>query len=84
MNPTDKQPDATAIGVGDGSLGGPAIGGSVAGPDAGVIHDPVGREIAIPVSSDPGPPDIEGEPATDDRAVRDAALERTEPDSAAD
>ena len=79
MNPTEKDLDATAISVGDGSLGGPAIGGSLIGPDAGVIHDPVGREIGVPVSSDPGATDIEGEPASDDRATRDASLERTDP-----
>jgi hypothetical protein len=43
----DDEP--TAVSVGDGTLGGAAIGGSVTGPDAGVIHDPVGDDVAVPL-----------------------------------
>jgi hypothetical protein len=79
MNPTDKELEGTAIGGGDGSLGGPMIGGSLTSPDAGVIRDPVGPEVAIPIDADPGPAPIEGEPASDDRTLRDASLERADP-----
>jgi hypothetical protein len=79
MNPKENEPEATAISVGDGSLGGAAVGGSVTGPDAGVIRDPVGDDLAVPVTTDPTEAPPEGEPASDDRAVRDAAMERTDP-----
>lgn len=46
--------------VGDGSLGGPAIGGSLTGPDAGVIHDPIGAELAAPMGTTPDEPDQPG------------------------
>lgn len=55
------EPDATGIGVGDGTLGGPAIGGSVTGPDAGVIRDPVGAEVAAPLTTTPDEPEQPGE-----------------------
>jgi hypothetical protein len=54
-----------AVSTGDGTLGGPAIGGSVSGPDAGVIHDPVGRELAVPVDVEPEA-DAEPGDVTDD------------------
>ena len=49
------------VGVGDGSLAGPAIGGSVTGPDAGVIHDPLGAELAAPMATTPDEPEQAGE-----------------------
>ena len=74
----EHQPEGTAISVGDGSLGGAAIGGSVGGPDSGVIKDPVGPDVAIPLGgpADASPVEIGSD---DERAVRDAALERTDP-----
>ena len=80
MNDQEREIEGTAISVGDGSLGGAAIGGSVTGPDAGVIHDPVGRDVAVPLDADPDDADaLAGEGIDDDRAVRDASLERTDP-----
>ena len=82
MNQDDKTLDGTAISVGDGSLGGAAIGGSVSGPDAGVIHDPAGRDIGVPIGTTPDDPDtIDGEAAGDDLGLRNAALERSDPTS---
>jgi hypothetical protein len=80
MHQDEKPLDGTAISVGDGSLGGAAIGGSVTGPDAGVIHDPVGRDIGVPIETTPDDPDtIDGEAAGDDLGLRNAALERSDP-----
>jgi hypothetical protein len=56
----DAPREAEAVSVGDGSLGGPAIGGSVTGPDAGVIRDPVGAELAAPVITTPDEPEQAG------------------------
>ena len=55
MGRTDEDPprEPEAVSVGDGSLGGSAIGGSVTGPDAGVIRDPVGAELAAPLTTSP-------------------------------
>jgi hypothetical protein len=52
---TTKREDenATAISVGDGSLGGPGVGGSLGAPGAGVIRDPVGPSVAAPLVTDP-------------------------------
>jgi hypothetical protein len=74
----DPEPEGTAISVGDGSLGGAAIGGSVGGPDSGVIKDPVGPEVAIPLGA-PADESAVGIGSDDERAVRDAALERADP-----
>ena len=71
MTRTRADERATAVSGGDGSLAGPAIGGSVTGPDAGVIQDPVGPEVAIPVTTDPG-----DEPARIDPSVEPATAER--------
>ena len=62
MGRTDEDParEGEGVSVGDGSLGGPAIGGSVTGPDAGVIHDPVGAELAAPVTATPDEPEQAG------------------------
>ena len=62
MGRTDEDPsrEPEAVSVGDGSLGGPAIGGSVNGPDAGVIRDPVGAELAAPVTTTPEEPEQPG------------------------
>jgi hypothetical protein len=80
MHEKDNVLDGTAISVGDGSLGGAAIGGSVTGPDAGVIHDPVGRDVAVPMDLDPNGDDaLAGEGMDDERSVRDASLERSDP-----
>ena len=63
MGRTDEDPPrkGEAVSVGDGSLGGPAIGGSLTGPDAGVIHDPVGAELAAPMTTTPDEPEQPGE-----------------------
>jgi hypothetical protein len=62
MGRTDEDPprEPEAVSVGDGSLGGPGIGGSVTGPDAGVIHDPVGAELAAPLTTTPQEPEEAG------------------------
>jgi len=64
MGRTDEDPPregaGTGVSVGDGSLGGLAIGGSVTGPDAGVIHDPVGAELAAPLTTTPDEPEQAG------------------------
>jgi len=61
-----------AVSTGDGSLGGPAIGGSVTGPDAGVIRDPVGREVAVPVDVEPQADANPGEVTDDPTREADA------------
>jgi hypothetical protein len=61
----------TAVSVGDGSLGGPGIGGSLLGPEAGVIHDPVGDDIAAPITTDPGEGSTAGEPTDDTAALHE-------------
>jgi hypothetical protein len=55
----------TAVSVGDGSLGGAAIGGSLTGPDAGVIRDPVGPAVAVPLETEPDPPGRRADPTVD-------------------
>jgi hypothetical protein len=62
MGRTDEDPprEAEGVSVGDGSLGGPAIGGSVTGPEAGVIHDEVGAELAAPMRTTPDEPEHPG------------------------
>lgn len=60
----DDEP-ATAVSVGDGSLGGAAIGGSLTGPDAGVIHDPVGPAVAVPLETEPEPEGRRADPSVD-------------------
>ena len=67
MGRTDEDPprEPEAISVGDGSLGGPGIGGSVTGPDAGVIRDPVGAELAAPMTTTPDEPEEAGEVSDD-------------------
>ncbi len=78
MGRTDEDPprEAEAVSVGDGSLGGPGIGGSVTGPDAGVIKDPVGAELAAPLATTPEEPEEAG--AVSDDLQNDA--ERPAPD----
>jgi hypothetical protein len=68
---TTKRDNETseAISVGDGSLGGPGVGGSINGPDAGVIRDPAGASIAVPVDTEPDP-----EGAREDPTVEPTAL----------
>ena len=70
MGRTDEDPprDPEAVSVGDGSLGGPAIGGSVNGPDAGVIHHAVGAELAAPVTTTPDEPEEAGAVSDDLRS----------------
>ena len=64
MERTDDK-ELGGISVGDGSLAGPGLGGSVSGPDAGVIHDPVGAEIAAPIMTTPDEPEEPGEVSDD-------------------
>jgi hypothetical protein len=78
MTNQDRERDRpTAVSGGDGSLGGAAIGGPVTSPDAGVIRDPVGPEVAIPVTTDPA-----DEPARTDPSVEPATAEREAADTA--
>lgn len=60
MGRTDENEPREGVSVGDGSLGGPAIGGSLTGPDAGVIHDPVGAGLAAPITTTPDEPEQPG------------------------
>lgn len=79
MTQNDRDRDKpTAVSGGDGSLGGAAIGGPITSPDAGVIRDPVGPAVAIPVTTDPADEpartDPSVEPATAAREAEDAAV----------
>jgi hypothetical protein len=56
---------AAGVSVGDGTLGGLAIGGSVTGPDAGVVRDPVGAELTAPITTTPDDPEQPGEVSDD-------------------
>lgn len=68
---TTKREDesTTAISVGDGSLGGPGVGGSVNGPDAGVIRDSVGPSVAAPISTEPEQEGLRDDPTVDPTAL---------------
>ena len=67
--PHDDNPPA-AVSAGDGSLGGPAIGGTLTGPDAGEIQDEVGREMAVPVGVEPDPPALRDDPTFEPAVAR--------------
>lgn len=80
---TTKREDesATAISVGDGSLGGPGVGGSVNGPDAGVIRDPVGPSVAAPINTEPEQEGVRDDPTVDPTALPvDSDARGREPD----
>jgi len=80
---TSKREDesTTAISVGDGSLGGPGVGGSVSGPDAGVIRDPVGPSVAAPISTNPEQEGVRDDPTVDRTALpEDSDAREREPD----
>lgn len=70
---TERRDDdiPTAVSVGDGSLGGAAIGGSLLGPDAGEIHEAFGDDVAVPVGMAPDQPAIEGAPEDDARTLHE-------------
>jgi hypothetical protein len=80
---TTKREDesTTAISVGDGSLGGPGVGGSVNGPGAGVIRDPVGPSVAAPINTDPEQEGVRDDPTVDPTALPpDSDAREREPD----
>ena len=66
----------TAVSVGDGTLGGAAVGGSVTGPNAGEIHDPVGADVAVPIESTPDEPPAPEDVTDDPRGEAEAASAR--------
>jgi hypothetical protein len=68
---TTKREDqgTTAISVGDGTLGGPGVGGSLGAPNAGVIRDPVGPSVAAPIATDPEEAGVREDPSVDSAAL---------------
>ena len=71
---TTKREDesTTAISVGDGSLG---------GPGAGVIRDPVGPSVAAPINTDPEQEGVRDDPTVDPTALPpDSDAREREPD----
>jgi hypothetical protein len=75
---TTKREDesTTAVGIGDGSLGGPGVGGSVNAPDAGAIRDPVGSTIAAPITTEPDTAAVREDPTVDRTALPADSPER--------
>ena len=77
-DPAVKDPPS-AVSVGDGSLGGAALGGSVTGPGAGEIHDDVGPEVAVPVQAPPDPPPTRDDPTVEPSMTRPTDRDEREP-----
>jgi hypothetical protein len=69
MTTKREDEDGTAISVGDGSLGGPGVGGSFGAPGAGVIRDPVGPSVAAPIATDPEEAGVREDPTVDPAAL---------------